>query len=257
MDSDLDNFIQFVDQFNTADAEALGIIDQDNNVDLSQGLFAENDCDGTDGNLALCTNDGDDDVNEIGEIDQDNEAFVTGNAISEQFNQVAVDQNVDLFNFCSETDNGVNQPDCANDILNTIGPIAQTSDSDAGDAVGATIPQSNVSQITQNLLAVNDCDEAGAGDNGASCQNSAGNIIQEFQGLTEITQSNNAPNVGDDFVQNNFVAISQDLQARNDCDELDDGDNGDGGVTQFCGNGVENFIGPVDQSNGAIRFYRC
>ena len=178
-DGDLDNFIQLVEQFNTADAESLGIIDQDNNVALSQGLFAENDCDGTDGNLALCTNDGDDDVNEIGEIDQDNEAFVTGNAISEQLNELAVDQNVALFNFCSETDNGVNQPSCANDnILNDIGPIAQTSDSDAGDAVGATIPQSNVTQITQNLLAVNDCDEAGAGDNGASCENSAENIIQ-------------------------------------------------------------------------------
>ena len=99
-----------------------------------------------------------------------------------------------------------------------------------------------LTQITQNLLAENDCDEAGAGDNDVLCQNLAENIIEEDFGNTVITQDNNAPNVGDDSVQNNFVAISQDLQATNDCDESGDGDNGDGGVIQFCGNEVANFI---------------
>ena len=251
MDSGLDNFIEDVDQLNTADAEALGVIDQDNNVALSQDLFAVNDCDGTDGNDALCTNDGDDDVNVIRDIDQSNDASVTGNAISAQFNEVAADQNAALFNFCSEIDNGINQASCNNVVLNTLGPIDQSSSNEAGDAVGATIAQSNVAQLAQNMLAVNDCDEAGAGDSAASCQNSAENIIEEFQGSPAITQSNNAPDVGDDYVQNNLVAISQDLQARNDCDELGDGDNGDGGLTQSCGNAVANIIGPVDQSNDA------
>ena len=83
------------------------------------------------------------------------------------------------------------------------------------------------------------------------CQNFAENIIEEEFGNTVITQDNNAPNVGDDSVQNNFIAISQDLQATNDCDESGDGDNGDDGLSQFCGSEVANVIGPVGQSNDA------
>ena len=140
----MDNFIESVDQDNIAEAEELGVIDQDNNVALSQDLFAVNNCDGTDGNDALCINDGDVDVNVIGDIEQHNDAFAVGNAISEQFNDLAADQNVDLFNRCSETETGVNIASCDNEVINTIGPIDQSSSNEAGDAVGATISQSNV-----------------------------------------------------------------------------------------------------------------
>ncbi len=58
--------------------------------------------------------------------------------------------------------------------------------------------------------------------------------------------------VADDFVQNNLVAISQDLQATNDCDEADDGVM-EMELTADCINNVENTIGPVDQSNFATR----
>ena len=37
------------------DAQDNSISDQDNNVAVSQGLFADNDCDGTDGNSVRCT----------------------------------------------------------------------------------------------------------------------------------------------------------------------------------------------------------
>ena len=42
--------------------------------------------------------------------------------------------------------------------------------------------------------------------------------------LTSITQTNDAI-VGDDTVQSNFVAVNQDLQLENVCDETGIGDN--------------------------------
>ncbi len=57
---------------------------------------------------------------------------------------------------------------------NFIGPIAQTSSNEAGfEALAATIAQSNVVQITQNLQAINNCDEQGDGINLANCENHA------------------------------------------------------------------------------------
>ena len=53
---------------------------------------------------------------------------------------------------------------------NFIGPVVQTNtaaDADQSD----TVAQSNGAQVTQNLQAVNDCDEENTGDNLATCSN--------------------------------------------------------------------------------------
>ena len=62
------------------------------------------------------------------------------------------------------------QATCENvDDINIVGPVFQV------DVVVApnsdTAVQSNGLQITQNLDAINDCDEEGTGFNGAQCTN--------------------------------------------------------------------------------------
>ena len=237
-----------VEQLNAANAEFDSSIDQANNVGLSQDITADNTCGATGTSIADCSNI--DAFNDIFGITQGNMAHGVQDASSTQFNNAVVDQNMVLLNDCDETEVGNNEADCTNfEPSNIIGPITQTSGNEAGlQALGATIPQSNVVQIAQNLQAVNNCDEKGDGTNLAFCENdSPENFIDDIDG---ITQENLAPTVADDFVQNNLVAISQDLQATNDCDEFDDGNNGDG-VVADCENNVDNEIGPVDQSNFA------
>ena len=79
--------------------------------------------------------------------------------------------------------------------------------------------QSNGAQVTQNLDAVNDCDEDDTGFNFATCVND-----QTSSEIESITQDNDAI-VGDDTVQLNFVAVNQDLLLQNVCDETGIGDN--------------------------------
>ena len=133
-----------VDQFNTAEAEFEGAIDQDNNVALSQDITADNTCSATGDNFADCTND--EGFNAILGVVQDNEAHAFEDASSTQFNNAVVDQNMVLLNDCDETEEGGNDAICFNDEpTNIIGPIAQTSSNEAGgQALGATIAQSNV-----------------------------------------------------------------------------------------------------------------
>ena len=52
-------------------------------------------------------------------------------------------------------------------------------------------------------------------------------------------------------MQNNLLAISQDMQATNNCDEFGDGNDGDSGVSQICRNEGGNSIGAISQSNAA------
>ena len=156
-----------------------------------------------------------------------------------------------LLNDCDEGDLGTNDAFCANfEPANFIGPITQTSSNTAGaEADSATIAQSNDVEITQNLQAVNDCDEQGDSDNLAECSELAGNAIES------ITQTNTAANVADDFVQNNLIGIiNQDLQATNDCDDTDADVVGDGVNDADCGNPVENIIGPVSPIKHSNRY---
>ena len=115
LDSDLDNNLEPLSQDNeVVDAQDNSISNQDNNVAVSQDLLAENDCNGTGGNDVICTNDGDDDVNDIGIIDQFNTATLAGDVSSEQINDVSVAQSGVLVNTCDETGGGVNQATCEN-----------------------------------------------------------------------------------------------------------------------------------------------
>ena len=53
--------------------------------------------------------------------------------------------------------------------INFVGPVFQSNTVDAPNS--DTAAQSNGAQMTQNLQAINDCDEEGTGFNFAECSN--------------------------------------------------------------------------------------
>src|SRR4030095_7949514 len=247
---DLDNFLGPLDQDNQVSSSIDNTLsDQDNNAAVSQSVTANNDCNGTGGNDVSCTNDGFDDgvdvddFNFIAGINQSNGGAMAGNA--DQLNDLTLGQSGSLVNTCDETGGGVNQATCENENVGQIvGPISQANEVDA-DPNGDITTQSNAAQLTQNLDELNDCDEDGTGFNFASCLNHQ--ITNEIE---SITQDNDAL-VGDDTVQQNFVAITQDLFLQNVCDETGIGDNAPDCNEPLGPTDSNNFVGDVVQDNDA------
>ncbi|HTH23422.1 MAG TPA: hypothetical protein VL854_14475, partial [Nitrososphaeraceae archaeon] len=236
------NFIGPVDQENIATGLDDVLIDQDNNVAVSQALSANNDCDATGSNFADCFYI--EAFNGIDSITQTNDA--SGNEIDDisQGNDAVIDQNMDLLNSCDETGDGNDLADCFTVPGNRVEPLIQTNTATGDDEEPDTTAQSNVVQITQNLDAVNDCDEENTGANLAEC------VDDPFNSIKTITQTNDGI-VGDDLVQFNFVGINQNSQTENTCDETGLGDN-----DAECDNGeialeVTNHVGPINQFNSA------
>ena len=109
----LHNFIGPVDQLNTATGLDDVLIDQDNNVAVSQDLSANNDCDSTALNDAVCTNN--DARNLLTSITQ--KILATGDDFAQisQSNDATIDQNLDLLNSCDESGAGINDAYCDNE----------------------------------------------------------------------------------------------------------------------------------------------
>ena len=127
-----------------------------------------------------------------------------------QSNVVEVTQNLQGTNDCDEANTGDNIAQCSNNISNNIDSITQTNTVDP--ATGTQVEdQSNLLGVTQNLVATNDCDETGLGDNNAIC------TITQSNDIGDITQSNTA--------SSNVLTINQDGQATNNCDDTTSGDN--------------------------------
>src|SRR4030095_7059205 len=163
------NFIGPVLQINAAIGLDDVLIDQDNNVAVSQDLSVNNDCDATASNFALCFNSG---GNAVESITQANSAIGDGFADISQNNDAAIVQNIDLLNSCDESGDGEDNAECFNTIVsarNSIGPVYQANYASGADSFTAS--QSNVAQVTQNLQATNDCDEENTGSNSAECDN--------------------------------------------------------------------------------------
>ena len=119
-------------------------------------------------------------------------------------------QNLQGTNDCDEANTGDNNAQCLNNISNNIDSITQTNLVDP--ATGTQVEdQSNVFTVTQNLVATNDCDETGLGDNNAVC------AINQSNDIGDISQSNTA--------SSNVININQDGQATNNCDDTTSGDN--------------------------------
>ena len=99
-----------------------------------------------------------------------------------QLNDAAIDQGGAIVNTCDETGGGINQATCENvDNINILGPVFQSNSVDASNI--DTASQSNGAQVTQNLEAVNDCDEEDTGFNFAICENELS--------INQITHVNN------------------------------------------------------------------
>ena len=143
--------------------------------------------------------------------------------------------NTDGLNDCDEFDDGDNNVDCNLSANYLVGPVSQTNTPNV-NPVGT-----NVISIVTNDNMINDCTETGNGDNNAFCENAGSDRIDS------ITQSNfvdASSSIGAGFVESNTVNTLQGFDLTNTCDESGDGEN-----AVSCFNNVENFIGPVDQSN--------
>ena len=143
--------------------------------------------------------------------------------------------NIDGLNDCDEFDDGDNNVDCNLSANYLVGPVSQTNTPNV-NPVGTN----EIDIVTDDNM-LNDCTEAGNGDNNAFCDNAGSDSIDS------ITQSNfvDASNtIGAGFVESNTVNTLQGFDLTNTCDESGDGEN-----VASCSNNVENFIGPVDQSN--------
>ena len=119
-------------------------------------------------------------------------------------------------NDCDEEGTGFNIAICENveSLSNNIEEIGQLNIATVGDDT----VQSNFVGTSQDLQAVNVCDETGLGDNVAHVQNSTENVIGP------VGQTNDADGSGDaDFTQNNNIpTINQVIDAENDCDQSDE-----------------------------------
>ena len=231
------NSIGPVGQTNTATGLDDVLIDQENNVAVSQDLSARNNCDATGLNDAICSNF--DAANDIQSITQDNTATGDDFADISQSNDATITQTMDLLNSCSESGAGISEAECDNDSAeNLIGPVSQTNTA-TGDA-DDDFTQSNVIDVTQNLEGRNDCDEANTGDNLATCSTDISNNI------ASITQTNTIdPLTGtQSHDQSNLFTVTQNLVATNNCDESGLGDN-----NANCSIISSNDIGIISQSN--------
>ena len=88
-----------------------------------------------------------------------------------RLNNVAVGQGGALVNTCDETGGGVNLAKCENMMI--IEPCRTNIQSNAVDLlqIATLLSSPMVVQVTQNLDAINDCDEEGTGFNLAFCTN--------------------------------------------------------------------------------------
>ena len=89
------------------------------------------------------------------------------NDVITQSNVIDVTQNLQGTNDCDEANTGDNNAQCSNNISNNIDSITQSNLVDP--ITGTQVEdQSNLLGINQNLVATNDCDETGLGDNNAN-----------------------------------------------------------------------------------------
>ena len=104
---------EIVTQTNGATGGDDVLIDQENNLAVTQVTSANNNCDSTASNVAICSNFNA--GNDIDDITQENTASAGGFASITQSNDATINQNVDLLNSCDESGAGINSADCDND----------------------------------------------------------------------------------------------------------------------------------------------
>ena len=143
-------------------------------------------------------------------------------------------------NNCDST--GTNTALCENSntggIINDITGIEQDNTATLTGESSRAFQQNNA-RVDQQANLANTCSETGTGTSDVECINDASNFVDQ------ITQNNDATGQdGDDIGQQNQVVIDQNLNAVNDCDEQDSGNN-----FADCSNVALNEIGTITQTN--------
>jgi hypothetical protein len=139
---------------------------------------------------------------------------------------------------CNESGPGDNNAGCLDDASNSI-TLFQDSTATASD--NANIEQGNNANVAQTIEQQIKCDEAGAGDNNAVCQNQATNNIDSISQSSTATASDNS-----NIEQGNSGDVVQTIHQQLQCDETSAGDNG-----AICANNTVNSLESLSQTNTA------
>ena len=193
---------------------------------------AENGCDEADtgDNLAVCDNLA---SNNIADILQTNTADgLAGDQDINQINDAYISQGLNANNDCDESGTGNNVADCSTEVSNNVGPITQTNLADSTTADGT---YRNAVYIDQDLRALNDCDDSGAGNNEAVCDITVSNDIGA------ITQTNTGAVPG----SQNRLSIDQNIDVENECDNSASTSN-----TQTCSFTGSLIVEDIEQTDG-------
>ncbi len=228
----VEQFHDFPSQTITGTASDNADIQQNNKAEQTFTMVQQLQCDesGPGDNNAACSNSASNSASSL----QDSTATASGNGNIKQVNNIKLTQSQDQQLQCDESGPGDNLASCSNDATNQADSITQIN---TGTGNG-NINQGNNANIIQTAKQQDECNESGPGDNTATCQNSATNIVGP------VSQTNDATGDGS-FAQNNDLKISQTEGQQNKCGGLGFGDN-----TATCQNAAISTVGAVSQTNG-------
>ena len=175
----------------------------------------------------------------VGPVTQTNDPNV--NPVGTNEIDVVTDDN--MLNDCTESGNGDNNAACNNVGIDSIAEITQDNFVDASNTIGAGFVESNTINTLQGFDTSNDCDEAGDGNNVASCSNDVQNLIGPVDQSNSVTGS--TPNT----IHSNNIEVSQIGSVSNDCDESGAGAGINDAECSQGGDPNVNEITGVDQIN--------
>ena len=158
-------------------------------------------------------------------------------------NEIDVVTNDNMLNECTESGNGDNNAACNNVGIDSIAEITQDNFVDASNTIGAGFVESNTINTLQGFDTSNDCDEAGDGNNVASCSNDVQNLIGP------VDQSNSVTGTTPNTIHSNNIEVSQIGAVSNDCDESGAGAGINDAECSQGGDPNVNEITGVDQIN--------
>jgi hypothetical protein len=226
-------FHDFPSQTITGTASDNANIQQNNKDEQTLTMVQQLQCNesGPGDNNAACSNSASNSASSF----QDSTATASDNGNIKQVNNIKLTQSQDQRLHCDESGPGDNLASCSNDATNQADSMTQIN---TGTGKG-NFNQGNNAKIIQTTKQQDECNESGPGDNAATCQNSATNIVGP------VSQTNDATGNGI-FAQNNDLKISQTQDQQNKCGDLGFGVNN----AATCQNSATSTAGFVSQTNG-------
>jgi hypothetical protein len=172
-----------------------------------------------------------------GTITQSNRATASDNSNIDVQDHAITDIVIQQEVQCNESGGGDNNAVCQAFAFDDSFTSATNTATASGNS---NIEQDNDAEFLQSQDQQLQCDESGAGDNNAVCQNTSIDTGSVFQANT-ATSSDDA-----NIKQQNNATVSQTVDQQTSCNESGPGDN-----NAMCQNSADNLIGPLTQTDTA------